>query len=107
VLREGGYDALFCIQDEIIDFVIVETGLCDQFKGLQLGTTRGPGANTRSFRYNQTSVFEWIIDHPKVMEIAAKKLQQSVFTRQSGADAVRIKINLKQNNGLKAKETLL
>jgi hypothetical protein len=95
VLREGKYDALYCMQDEIIDFVVIETGLYDQFKGLQLGTTRGPGANTRSLLYNQTPVFEWMMDHAKVMETAADMLQQWVFSRHSAKDVIRIKVELK------------
>jgi hypothetical protein len=95
-LRDGGYDAVFCLQDEIIDLVLVETGLHDRFKNVQLGATRSPGVNTRSLRYNLTAVLEWVMDHPRVMQTAANMLQQWVYARHATREVVSIRAELRK-----------
>jgi hypothetical protein len=85
-LREGKYDAFFCYQDEVIDYVLMETGLIDQFPKLQLGTTYFPPTNTRSRRFNQTPIVKLLFKPSLLIESAANMLQEWVYTRSRPKD---------------------
>jgi DNA-binding LacI/PurR family transcriptional regulator len=95
IVKEGGYDVLFCLQDELIDYTIIATGLIDQLPKLQLGSLRYPGANTRSQKYNESGVLEWMVNPPKIIELAADMVQQWVLTRHMTKNVTRIKLELK------------
>jgi hypothetical protein len=97
IVKEGGYDVLFCLQDELIDYTIIATGLIDQLPKLQLGSLRYPGANTRSQKYNESGVLEWMVNPPKIIELAADMVQQWVLTRHMTKNVTRIKLELRQS----------
>lgn len=81
VLRNEGYDTLFCPQEEFLDYVVTETGLFRQFPGLQLASLDSPVVNTRTRTYNESGVMTWSMDFPRMISIAADLLQQSVLSR--------------------------
>lgn len=91
-LTEGGYDALFCPQEDFVDYAIVQTGIADQFPGLQLGTTTGPDVNARSIRYNQSGTHRWVLDFPRMIQTAADILQDSVVECKVQTGVTRIPV---------------
>jgi DNA-binding LacI/PurR family transcriptional regulator len=95
-LKKGGYDALFCFQEEFFDFVIVETGLLDDFSGLQLVSLNDPSLNTRTRKYNESGVLTWGMDFPRMISIAADLLQQWVLTRTRTKRMVKVDLSFNQ-----------
>jgi len=85
-----GYDALFCMHEEFLDYVVVETGLYDEFADLQLASMTDPIVNTRTRRYNESNVVRWVMDFPGMISTAADLLQEWVLKRSCERGVVRI-----------------
>ena len=90
-LREGGYDCIFCPQEEFLESVIIEPELYKQFSELKLASMTGP-VLTRSRKYNEFGVIRWVWDFPKMILSAADLLQQWVLTRKRPTENVSIEI---------------
>jgi DNA-binding transcriptional regulator YhcF (GntR family) len=69
----GKYDAIFCPQEEFLESVVIEPGLHRQYS-LLMGTMTGP-LLTRSRLYYDSGVIRWLWDIPKMISLAADKLQ--------------------------------
>lgn len=95
-IKEGGYDTFFCPQDELLDYVVVQTGLHDQLGDLQLATIAGPGLNSRTRKYNESGVWRWITDFPELMATAVDMLQRHVLTRNSTEGVVKLHLRRSQ-----------
>ena len=90
-LREGGYDCVFCPQEEFLESVIIEPDLDKKFPGLQLASMTGP-VLTRSRKYNEFGVIRWVWDFPKMISSAADILQQWVLRRKRPTENMAIQI---------------
>lgn len=88
IIREGGYDAIFCYQEEILDYVIVDNGLLDRVSGLIIGATRSADINVRSRRYVMANPIVWQIDHIAAISTAADRLQEMVLAKRHFKDSV-------------------
>jgi len=98
LLVEGSYDAVFCTQDEFIDYVMAQTGLMDRFSGVQLGTFRSVGPNDRSIKYSQLNCMEWFSSAGEMVSHAADLVQRWVYSRQMPRDVIRVQLKM-GNNG--------
>ncbi len=96
LLSEGNYDALFCTQDEFIDYAMVETGVTDKFPSVQLGIMVGKGVNTRSAKYNRLGVLSWTHDMGNMVSVAADMVQQWLLSRRMPKDIVKLKLQLSE-----------
>jgi DNA-binding transcriptional regulator YhcF (GntR family) len=94
LLREGGYDAMFCTQDEFIEYVTVDTGVMDKFPSVQLATIRGTGANGRGRKYRELGLLDLVMDNTQVIAKAADIVQNWVLSRQASKEQVRVKMEL-------------
>jgi len=90
LVREGGYDALFCYQEEFLDYVVVDNGLLDRLSSLSLGATRSVDINIRSRRYVEAAPAIWQIDHVGAISAAADRLQEIVLSRRRSNEVVTI-----------------
>jgi len=95
-LREGGFDAVFCMHEEFLDFIVVETGLLGEFPGLQLASMTDPVLNTRTRTYNETGVVRWVMDFPRLISTGADRLQEWVLTRGCEREIVKLGIPFKR-----------
>jgi len=91
-LREGGYDTIFCMHEEFLDFVLIEPGLFAESPGLQLGSMTDPILNTRTRKYNEAGVVRWVMDFPRMISTAADLLQEWVLTRTSPKNTIQMEI---------------
>ncbi|MBL4702144.1 MAG: hypothetical protein JKX85_12900, partial [Phycisphaeraceae bacterium] len=91
LLREGGYDSLFCPQEEFLDCVVMQTGLYDTFDDLQLISYTGTRGNIRTRQYNESGIWTWIVDHPQLILKANEMLQRAVLTGHVTNDVVKLK----------------
>lgn len=89
-LAQGDYDAVFCLHEEYLDYVLVETGLLAAFPKVKLASMTAPVVNTRSRKYVQSGVVRWVMDFPKMISTAADILQEWVLTRNCTRSIVRI-----------------
>ncbi|MBN2295701.1 MAG: LacI family DNA-binding transcriptional regulator [Pirellulales bacterium] len=90
LLREGGYDAVFCISGVFLDRVLVETGLLDAFPGIQTATLCNQGIHTGSRRFCEISPLQWNSNQAEMIAIAADMLQEWVLSRRITRNIVRI-----------------
>ncbi len=103
LVHEGGYDTIFCPQEEFLDYVIVQTGLYDNFDGMQLAAITGPGANARTRQYNELGVWKWVTDFPEMISRASDMLQRAVLTNNVSDEIVTLKIRPSPLGRIKAK----
>jgi DNA-binding LacI/PurR family transcriptional regulator len=96
-LSEGGYDCVFCPQEEFLESVIIEPDLDKQFPGLKLASMTGP-VLTRSRKYNESGVIRWLWDFPQMISSAADLLQQWVLTRKRPKENILVPIKQWQPN---------
>jgi DNA-binding transcriptional regulator YhcF (GntR family) len=94
LLAEGGYDAVFCTQDEFLDYCFAQTGLAEKFPKLQPATFRATGPNERSIKYTALKCLEWFSNSGNMIAGAADLVQRWVLTRQMPKDTVRLKFKL-------------
>jgi len=90
-LREGGYDCVFCPQEEFLESAIIEPDLHKKFSGLKLASMTGPML-TRSRKYNEFGVIRWVWDFPQMISSAADILQQWVFQRKRPTENISIQV---------------
>jgi DNA-binding LacI/PurR family transcriptional regulator len=95
LLTEGGYDAVFCTQDELIEYVMVDTGVMDKFPSVQLATLRGTGANARSRKYRSLGLLDLYMDNTQLVSRAADIIQDWVLSRQPSKQQLRLKMELR------------
>jgi len=95
LIRKGGYDTVFCTQDDFVDYALVQSGLIKTFPGLQLATMRAKCPNERSMEYCRQRVLEWINDPAEMVSRAADMVQQWALTRQMPKTAIEISFRRK------------
>jgi DNA-binding LacI/PurR family transcriptional regulator len=93
-LTQGKYDAFFCFQDEVIDYVLIEPGLIGDFREVQLGSTFCPATNTRSRRFNETPIVKLLFKPNQLIQQAANMLQEWVYTRSRPKDLPLLNLDL-------------
>lgn len=93
-LKSGRYDALFCFHDDVVDHVLMETGLAARFPDVQLGTVTAAATNNRSRAFNQRSIQRWLLDLPRLIQVAADQLQTWVYARAQPAPVPPIRLAL-------------
>ena len=97
LLIKGRFDALFCSQDEVLDRVVIDTGLIDGFPNLQLATIihlslRKTAGRLRTF--GDCDVLEWLPNLSLVMQTAANMVQKWVYTRKKPQQGLTIPLEL-------------
>jgi len=92
LITEGGYDTIFCPQEEFLDYVIVQTGLYEKLDDFQLAAITGPGANARTRQYNESGVWKWVTDFPEMISKAADILQRSVLSSNTTTEITNLNI---------------
>jgi DNA-binding transcriptional regulator YhcF (GntR family) len=92
LLTDGGYDAVFCTQDEFVDYVMAQTGLMDRFPGVLVGTFRTMSPNDRSMKYSQLKCLEWVANSGEMVLHAADLVQRWVLLRQMPRNTIQIQL---------------
>jgi DNA-binding LacI/PurR family transcriptional regulator len=90
LINDGGYDAVFCTQDDIIEHVIVQTGLAERIPGVQFATFRGIGPNERTIRYAELNCLEWVSNFGQMVAEGADLIQRWVLSRQKPKEIIRL-----------------
>jgi DNA-binding LacI/PurR family transcriptional regulator len=90
-LKEGGYDALFCYQSDLIDHGLIDSGLLSELPNLSLGTTGGE-TMILSRQYFKEEGALWLFDHPKMISTAADAIQQWILSKQPVRDIVALPV---------------
>lgn len=90
LLREGNYDAVFCTQDEFVDYVIAQTHLFETCRSLRIATLRSGMPNERSIKYLQLGCLEWSSRTGDLLATAAELVQQWVLARHKPTGVIRI-----------------
>lgn len=97
-LTLGQYDAIFCPQEEILESVVIETGLNKEFPDLVMGSMTGP-LLTRSRQYYEAGVVRWFWNFPEMISRAVDVLQTR--TSNDHGKSLTIKIPIPRLNKLK------
>ncbi|MBN1553453.1 MAG: GntR family transcriptional regulator [Phycisphaerae bacterium] len=95
ILKEGHYDALFCTQDEFLDYVVAQTPLAEACKNVRVATLRSDAPSERSMMYARLEVLEWAARTGEMLIKAAELAQEWVFTRRNPGGVTRMKLNKK------------
>jgi len=95
LLAEGGYDAVFCTQDEFVDYCFAQTELPKKFPALQLATLRANQPNERSIKYATLNCLEWFHDFGRMMTQTADLIQRWVLSRRMPKETLRLKMELR------------
>jgi hypothetical protein len=90
-LQEGKFDALFCYQNDFIDYGLIDNGIINQFPSLCLGTTGGE-TTLLPRRYFQTEGALWLFDQATLISMAADKIQQWILSRQAYTDIISLPV---------------
>ena len=90
LLREGEFDAVFTNHGQFLDRVIVETGLTDEFPGIQWATLSNRGVHTGSRRFWQLAPLQWDMDMSRMISLAADLLQEMILNRRNKNKIVRL-----------------
>ena len=98
LILEGDFDAIFCTQDEFIDYALAQTGLIREFPNLAIATRRNVGPNERSMSYCSLSPLEWYSDSGRMISAAADMVQRWAMTRQMPKEVIRLKLTLQRRN---------
>lgn len=101
-LRREGCDAVFCHQDEVVDYVLMETGLYDRVPDLQVATLVPLKINNRSQKFNRSHVLTGVLDQSRLIQTAANLLQDAVYARLQPKDVQAIQLDLVKD-GVKIK----
>jgi hypothetical protein len=74
--------------------VLMETGLAARFPDVQLGTVTASATNNRSRAFNQRSIRRWLLDLPRLIQVAADQLQTWVYARAQPPPVPPIRLEL-------------
>ncbi len=96
IIEDGEYDAVFCMHDQFIDYVIVQTGISDDIPDLQLACLRARASLIKSIKFIQSNTLEWNYDVGEMVSEAAEMLKGKVLSKKKIPDKKVIKLNLKQ-----------
>ncbi len=91
LLREGGFDAVFCTQGTFLDFVLVQGGFMDEFPEVRMGLIGGTVGYAGSRKYIARNPMEWLVDSGAMMSAAADGVQRCVLTRTPPKGITHIK----------------
>jgi DNA-binding LacI/PurR family transcriptional regulator len=94
MINEGKYDAVFCPQNDFIEYVMIQTGMIEKFEAVQLATFWCSDANVRSMRYCKQRPLEWHSNSAEMISQAADLVQRWVLSRQVPSDVIRVKLRL-------------
>ena len=94
LLIKGGFDTVFCFQDEILYHVILESGLIDSFPDLQLATFVSGKTISRWRTLRDHNVLEWLLSPSLIVQAAANFLQQWIYTRNKPKNISPIPVKL-------------
>jgi len=94
LLAEGGYDAAFSSQDELIDYAVAQTGMAARFPEVRWATFRSVGPNDRSMMYAKMECLEWYACSGEMVSRAADLVQRWVLSRQMPRDVIQVKLRM-------------
>ncbi len=95
LIREGSYDAVFCVQDEFVDYILAQTHLAEMCKSIRVATTRGDIPNERSMMYSQLNCVEWRARTGDMLATAAEIAQEFLYTSRKPNSVIRIQFDKK------------
>ncbi len=102
LLEEGSYDAVFCYQGAFINLVMVETGVMDKHRSVQLATLAdGTLINTAGKKFNELGILRWYCGSARMVATAADLVQRWVLTRQIPKGITHINLVSPNNNPVK------
>lgn len=78
MIVEGNYDAVFCMQDQFIDYVLVQTGILDALPHVQLAHLIVKGSSTKSLKLIDSGSLVWSCDLSGMMFEASELLKRKV-----------------------------
>lgn len=99
IILEGSYDAVFCMHDEFIDYVMLQTGIMDDMRDIQLASLRGTGATERSLKYFESNCIEWLYDTWGLVAQAADALQKKVLFKTPIPKKNIVQLQLNEKRG--------
>lgn len=105
VLSEGGYDAVFSTQGEMIDGIFCQMGLSEEFPNVQTATLASNHPVPRSLKYSQQMHLEWSSDACEMISTAADMVQRWVLSRSRPQEHVALPIKMRESRiwpGLKS-----
>ncbi len=94
LLKEGQFDALFCPQNNFFEQVFVESGRLEFLDGIQLATMHEANSGSKSRRYYETGIIEWVNDTTRMFSLALDLLQEMSLTRRERTRTIRVPIFL-------------
>ena len=98
LIGEGGYDTVFCMQEQFFNSVIMQTGLYDKLDNFQWALFSGPHTNPLPDHPNGSSTLKWVIDFPEMISKTADLLQRSVLAGNIANKVVGIEIFKHKSN---------
>lgn len=93
MISDGGYDAVFCTQNDFIEHVIAQTGIMNDLPNVQVGTFWNSDLNVRSAYYLKLNCLEWCSNSTGMIAHAADLIQRWVLTRQMPRDNIFVPMN--------------
>jgi len=97
VLSEGGYDAVFSTQGELIDGIFCQMDLADEFPDVQTATLAAAHPAARSLKYSKRMHLEWYSDACEMFSTAADMVQRWVLSRCRPQEHVAVPIKMRQS----------
>jgi GntR family transcriptional regulator len=97
LLREGHYDVVFTNHGQLLDRVMAETGLLDEFEDIQTATLCNQGTHTGSKRFTEFAPLLWDMNFAEMIAIAADILQGLVLNRRNKNKVIRLPIRRLKN----------
>jgi DNA-binding LacI/PurR family transcriptional regulator len=92
IIVEGDYDAVFCMHDQFIDYVLVQTGVLDAMPHVQIAHLREQGPLIKSLKFIESRSLEWTCDIRAMMLEASEALKQKVFFKKKMPGKKNIKL---------------
>lgn len=93
MLKEGGYDALFCPQDEFFDLLFTPGQQAQVLQGVQCVTLQSID-NPCSRGYRALDIEEWGIDSDRMLLLALNLLQDMTLKRRTWQRTIRVPVTL-------------
>lgn len=78
------FDALICPHVDFLDYVFFQSQAAEQLqdRNLHIATIANAQTNTRSLKYNQGNVQEWMSGHAQMIHNAANMLQERILSKK-------------------------
>lgn len=94
IIHEGQYDAVFCPQDDLFEYVMIQTGAMRTIGPVQVATFCGSDLNVKSLDYIKLNPLEWRVNQSQMISCAGYLVQRWVLSRQMPKEDIRVKLML-------------